>query len=70
MLDHIVYISDLIGVEHISLGADFDGADVLLMQGVEEYSRWAQLLACRGFTPAETNMILYENALRVIKAVL
>jgi len=70
LLDHIVYISDLIGVEHISLGADFDGADVLLMQGVEEYSRWAQLLACRGFTPAETNMILYENALRVIKAVL
>ncbi len=70
LLDHIVYVSDLIGVEHVSLGADFDGADVLLMQGVEEYSRWPQLLVGKGFTPAETDMILNENALRVIKAVL
>ena len=70
LLDHIVYISELIGVEHVALGSDFDGADVLLMQGVEEYSRWPQLLSDRGFTPAETDMILNENALRVIKAVL
>jgi membrane dipeptidase len=70
LLDHVVYISDLIGVEHVALGSDFDGSDMVLMQGVEEYSRWPQLLAGRGFTPAETNMILNENALRVIKAVL
>jgi membrane dipeptidase len=70
LLDHIVYISDLIGVEHVALGSDFDGADVLVMQGVEEYSRWPHLLADRGFTPAESDMILNENALRVIKAVL
>ncbi|MFA7147303.1 MAG: dipeptidase [Syntrophomonadaceae bacterium] len=70
LLDHLAYISDLIGVEHVALGSDFDGADVLLMQGVEEYSRWPQILAGRGFTPAETAMILSENALRVIKAVL
>ena len=70
LLDHIVYISDLIGVEHVALGSDFDGADILLMPGVEEYSRWPQLLSDRGFTPAETDMILNENALRVIKAVL
>ncbi len=70
LLDHVAYISDLIGVEHVALGSDFDGADVLLMQGVEEYSQWPQLLAARGFTPAETSMILNENALRVIKAVL
>lgn len=70
LLDHIVYISDLIGVEHVALGSDFDGDDVLLMAGVEEYSRWPQLLLDRGFTSTETNMILSENALRVIKAVL
>lgn len=70
LLDHVVYISDLIGVEHVALGSDFDGSDMVLMQGVEEYSQWPQLLAGRGFTPAETNMILNENALRVIKAVL
>lgn len=70
LLDHIVYISELIGVEHVALGSDFDGADVLLMKGVEEYSRWPQLLLDRGFTPVETDMILNENALRVIKTVL
>lgn len=70
LLDHVTYIADLIGVEYIALGSDFDGADVLLMQGVEEYSRWPQLLADRGFTPVEIDMILNENALRVIKAVI
>lgn len=70
LLDHVVYISDLIGVEHVALGSDFDGDDVMLMQGVEEYSQWPQLLAGRGFTSAEINMILSENALRVIKAIL
>lgn len=70
LLDHIVYISELIGIEHVALGSDFDGDDVLLMAGVEEYIRWPQLLADRGFTHAETNMILTKNALRVIKAVL
>lgn len=70
LLDHVTYISDLIGVEYVALGSDFDGDDVLLMPGVEEYDQWPQLLAGRGFTPAEINMILSENALRVIREVL
>lgn len=70
LLDHVAYISDLIGVKHVALGSDFDGDDVLLMRGVEEYWQWPQILAGRGFTPAEINMILSENALRVIKTIL
>lgn len=70
LLDHIAYISDLIGVEHVALGSDFDGSDIILMQGVEEYSKWPELLAVRGFTATEVAMILGKNALRVIKAVL
>lgn len=70
LLDHLVYIADLIGVEHLALGSDFDGDDVLLMQGVEEYIKWEDLLASRGFTTNQINMILRDNALRVMKAVL
>lgn len=70
LLDHVVYIAELIGVEHLALGSDFDGDDVLLMPGVEEYVKWQDLLSSRGFTSHEINMILRENALRVIKAVL
>lgn len=70
LLDHLVYIAELIGVEHLALGSDFDGDDVLLMPGVEEYTRWPDLLSGRGFTRNEIAMILRENALRVIKAVL
>jgi membrane dipeptidase len=70
LLDHLVYIADLIGIEHVALGSDFDGDDVLVMSGVEEYSKWESLLSSRGFTPKEAALILQGNALRVIKAVL
>ena len=70
LLDHLAYIAGLIGAEHVALGSDFDGDDALLMQGVEDYGRWPDLLASRGFTGSEIAMILRENALRVIRAVL
>ncbi len=70
LIDHIVYIADLIGVEHVALGSDFDGADDIVMSGIEEYKFWPQLLNKRGFNAKEINMILYENALRIITQVL
>jgi len=70
LLDHVVYIAELIGVEYLALGSDFDGDDILLMSGVEEYTKWRELLSKRGFNDHEIDLILRENALRVIKAVL
>jgi len=70
MLDHIVYIADLVGVEHVALGSDFDGADNMVIGNVSGYSQLPALLAKRGFTVPEIEMILSENALRVIKQVI
>ncbi len=70
LIDHIAYIADLIGVQHVALGSDFDGADDVVMSGVEEYAAWPELLKRKGFNAAEVKMILYENALRVIEQVL
>ncbi|MGI5911776.1 MAG: dipeptidase [Syntrophomonadaceae bacterium] len=70
ILNHIAYIAELIGVEHIALGSDFDGDDILLMPGVQAYAQWHDLLTSKGFSINEINMILRENAIRIIKAVL
>jgi len=70
LIDHIVYIADLIGVKHVALGSDFDGADDIVMAGIEDYDKWPGLLRKRGFSEREIQMILSENALRVIKRIL
>jgi len=70
LVNHIVYISELIGTEHVALGSDFDGADDVVMQGIEEYKDWGSILAPRGFNQEEIDKILRDNALRVINQVL
>ncbi len=70
LIDHIAYIADLIGVKHVALGSDFDGADKIVMSGVEQYKAWPQLLKNRGFNDNEVKMVLHENALRIITQVL
>lgn len=70
LIDHIAYISNLIGPEYVALGSDFDGADSIVMQGVEEYTEWEKLLKQRGFNNEETENILYRNAYRIINDVI
>jgi membrane dipeptidase len=70
MLDHIVYIADLIGVEHLALGSDFDGADNMVISHIGGYAELPVSLARRGFSNKEIEMILSENALRLIKQVI
>lgn len=69
-LDHAVYISELIGVKHLAMGSDFDGADNLVLPGIEAYACLEESLYSRGFSPREVKMILQENALRVMGEVL
>lgn len=70
MLDHIVYIADLIGVEHVALGSDYDGADRMVIPDIEGYGQLSQMLAKRDFTNKEIEMILYYNALNFLEKVI
>ncbi|QGT99634.1 hypothetical protein SYNTR_1041 [Candidatus Syntrophocurvum alkaliphilum] len=70
MIDHIVYISELIGPDYIALGSDFDGADKMVINNVEQYSLIPELLQKRGFSLQEIQNIIRGNALRVIKQII
>lgn len=70
MLSHIVYIAELVGSDHVGLGSDFDGADHMVLAEVGRYVEMPDLLAGKGFSGAEIEMILGGNALRVITAVM
>jgi len=70
MIDHIAYIADLIGVEHVALGSDFDGADNMVIANVEGYAALPDMLLRRGFTEHESRLICSNNALGVIESVL
>lgn len=70
LLDHIEYISDLIGVHYVALGSDFDGASNLVVPGVESYENWDYLLSKRGFSESERTMVLQKNAFRLFENIL
>lgn len=69
-IDHIVYIAELIGIEHIALGSDFDGADDIVLGGIQEYKYLPVKLSERGFSNAEIQKILSENALDTITSII
>ena len=72
VIKHINYIRNLTGsVDHIALGSDFDGID-LVPQGLENVSKFPNLtkaLCAEGYSAEEITKILGANALRVFKAI-
>ena len=66
---HARYIADLIGVDHVALGSDFDGA--LMPDPLRDATGLPRLLdALRavGFSEEELHQIAYRNWVRVLKA--
>ncbi|MEA2159671.1 MAG: rane dipeptidase, partial [Solirubrobacteraceae bacterium] len=67
--DHARYVADRIGVEHVALGSDFDGAPIPRAVGdVAGMPRVLDALGRAGFTPAELEAIAWENWRRVLDA--
>lgn len=67
--DHIDYLKNLIGVDHIGIGSDFDGFTGI-NEGLEDCSKFPDLfaeLAGRGWTEEELKKLAGENFLRVFK---
>ena len=67
--DHIDYIRDRIGVDHIGIGSDYDGIPTL-PTGLEDVSTlphlFAELLA-RGYSDEDLRKIAGENMIRVMR---
>ncbi|XP_046325867.2 dipeptidase 1-like [Haliotis rufescens] len=68
--DHIDYIKNLIGVDYVGIGADYDGVPTL-PQGLEDVSTYPKLfeeLINRGWTDLELEKLAGRNLIRVFKA--
>lgn len=70
MIDHLVYIADLIGVDHLAMGSDFDGADDMIINEVSGYQHLPDLMKMRGFTEADVEKILFSNVIHTLQKIL
>ncbi|MFC6633930.1 dipeptidase [Microbulbifer taiwanensis] len=71
VLDHFDHIRDLVGVDHIGIGSDFDGVGDSLPTGLKDVSQYPNLirgLLQRGYSEADIGKILGGNLLRVWRA--
>ncbi|WP_231459837.1 dipeptidase [Pedobacter sp. Leaf132] len=69
LVKHINHIVKLIGINHVGLGADFDGAESfpLGMNSVADYPKITKALLQNGYSEADIKKILGENVIRLIR---
>jgi membrane dipeptidase len=68
---HVEHVREVAGVDHIGLGGDYDGVDVL-PQGLDDvsgYPRLLEALADRGWSDEDLGRLTWSNALRVLDGV-
>jgi len=66
--DHIDHVVDLVGVEHVGLGSDYDGVGPTLPEGLKDVSEYPNLIAElleRGYTEEKIQKICSGNIFRV-----
>ncbi|MFL9839578.1 dipeptidase [Sphingomonas sp. ST-64] len=63
----IAHVRDLVGIDHVGLGSDFDGA-VTTGFDTSQLVYVTQALVDRGFTPDEIGKVMGGNVLRVLRA--
>ncbi|MDQ6608156.1 MAG: membrane dipeptidase [Actinomycetota bacterium] len=67
IVEHARYIADRIGVEHVGLGSDFDGATIpRALGGADGLPRLLEAFASADFTADEVRAIAWENWRRVL----
>jgi len=70
LIKHIDYIAKLIGVDHVGIGSDFDGAESYPqgMDDVTDYPKITEELLKLHYSEADIDKILGGNFMRVLKA--
>lgn len=72
VLDHIDHVVELIGIDHVGIGSDYDGVGDSLPEGLKDVSTYPNLvqgLMDREYSEADIKKILSGNFLRVWQAV-
>ncbi|MEO1384652.1 MAG: dipeptidase, partial [Bacteroidota bacterium] len=70
--DHIDHVAQLIGVDHVGFGSDFDGVGDSLPTDLKDVSQYPNLileLLERGYSDEDIEKICYKNVWRVWRAV-
>ncbi|RWU11737.1 membrane dipeptidase [Pseudidiomarina gelatinasegens] len=68
VLDHIDHVKNLVGIDYIGIGSDYDGVGDSLPVGLKDvttYPNLVQGLLDRGYSEADIEKILYKNFVRV-----
>ena len=70
IVDHIVHIVKLVGVDHVGIGSDFDGVQITTtgLATVAELPNLTKELLRRGYSETDVHKILGGNMLRVLEA--
>ena len=63
----IRHVRDLVGIDHVALGSDYDGATTVRFD-TSQLVQVTQALLDADFTPDEVRKVMGENAVRVIRA--
>lgn len=71
VVDHADHIRDLVGIDHVALGSDWDGfiATPGGMRDVTDLPALTQLFLDRGYAPGEVEKVLGLNFMRVFREV-
>ena len=70
--DHFDHVKNLVGIDYVGLGSDFDGVGDSLPTGLKDVSMFPNLIAellKRGYSKEDIEKICYKNVFRVWKAV-
>lgn len=69
LMEHINYVVDLVGIDHVGIGSDFDGGGGIV--GVEDMGKMKAItraLLEEGYTSEEIGKLWGDNVLRVMEA--
>ena len=70
--NHIDYIVNLVGIDHVGLGSDFDGIGTNTVIGLDDVTKFPDLtleLLSRGYSRTDVDKILGGNFMRVFEQV-
>jgi len=70
--NHIDHVVNLVGVDHVGFGSDYDGVGDSLPTGLKDVSTYPNLieeLLKRGYSEEDIAKMCYKNVWRVWKAV-